>query len=645
MKILLVGPDFEENLSIRYLSAALRAEGYETALAPFNSVADMKSVADLAGEAELIGLSMSFQSRADEFLELAALIKQRQPDKFIVAGGHYASCAARPLLDNHPELDLIVIHEGERTMVEIAAARTGHGSALQKIAGIAYRDSARVCFTEPRPMLDDLDELPFPDRRGPARLIAGVPTAYMMGSRGCFGRCSYCCITTLHRLAPGRQFRQRRPEKIAGEMAQLYHERGIRQFVFHDDNFLVPSVPANHERISALAAAFERHAIRDIALVIKCRPADADRDVLSRLRDMGLLRVFLGIESATQEGLACLERNQTVQEAGRALEVCAGLGISAQFTLMTFHPDATLRTIRADIDFMRCYSSNPQNFCRTEIYAGTPLEKRMIDEGRARGDYRAMVYGIADPAAELACRTAVGLFSPRCWNSGSLMERTIGTDHVAAVMGHFYKGRRVDELRTRASAWLRKSNEDTVNRLARLIDICDSCREPGDDMFGSALNDLKVDESESLQRLLTEGAGLRTEIDELSLGMIGIRREPARQRLLQLSRPGVARHAAAALLALGMAGVNGCRDDHGICEYAARPLEEKGSKADKPETIEVQVPPSNDPGVCEYAAMPLEVKFPPRIDFGVCEYAAMPLEVKNKKSAGSDKKAGLPADR
>ena len=122
MRVLLAGPDYEENLSIRYLSSSLLAAGHETSLIPFNSSADIVAVATSAQNADLVGLSMCFQSRAQEFLRLAQLIKSRDPKRLIVAGGHYGSCAAEPLLVHHPELDIVVIHEGERTLVEIADA-------------------------------------------------------------------------------------------------------------------------------------------------------------------------------------------------------------------------------------------------------------------------------------------------------------------------------------------------------------------------------------------------------------------------------------------------------------------------------------------------------------------------------------------
>ena len=178
-------------------------------------------------------------------------------------------------------------------------------------------------------------------------------------------------------------------ELIADEMAELYRERGTRQFVFHDDNFLVPSVAHNQTRIEGFDKAFKSRGMEDIALLVKCRPADANRDVLSRLKEMGLVRIFMGIESATEMGLLTLERHQTVEQSTRALDICGELDISAQFTIMTFNPDANLNTLRADLAFMRRFAGNPLNFCRAEIYEGTPLEKRMVALGRARGDYRA----------------------------------------------------------------------------------------------------------------------------------------------------------------------------------------------------------------------------------------------------------------
>jgi TonB family protein len=584
VKVLLAGPDYEENLSIRYPSASLLMAGHDTVMAAFNSATDATAVADAARRADMVGLSMCFQSRAKEFLRLAQLIKSSNPKKLIVAGGHYASCAAEPLLARHPEIDIIVIHEGEGTLVEIADAMSHLEKRLPQIAGIAYRDGHEVRFTNARRTLDDLDTLPFPDRRGPIHMIAGVPTSYMMGSRGCYGSCAYCCITTLHRMAPGKRFRQRNVERIADEMAALYHERGTRQYVFHDDNFLVPSEAINHVRLSAFEKALKNRGVEDIALVIKCRPADAKWKILRRLKDLGLVRVFLGVESATAHGLSSLDRSQSVEDSERALETCSALGISAQFTLMIFNPDATLDTLRSDVAFMRRFCGNPLNFCRAEIYTGTPLERRMIELGRARGDYLAREYNLSDPVADRACTLALDLFDSRCWSDGSLMQNAIGLDHTAAVAKRFYAGPDRVAACEQVANWLRSVNLDTVNLLDEVIELSASIAGSKDAGLEEAIFDVRERESKTRLRLLSEGSKLRTELEML--------RFPGNvRRSDHVSTPSLrlARRVAAAVLAMGIPAATGCGH-----------AQDKDAKTPPPAS-----PPTRYYGISEMAASPL----------------------------------------
>jgi TonB family protein len=502
----------------------------------------VEAVAEQAGEAEIVGLSVCFQSRAQEFLTLARRIKQLHPDKLIVAGGHYASCAAQPLLEHHPELDIIVIHEGEQTLLEIVAAGANLNDDLPKVTGIAYRENDQVRFTPKRRTLDDLDTLPFPERHGRIHSIAGVPTSFLMGSRGCYENCAYCCITTLHNLAPGKKFRQRSVELIADEMAELYRERGTRQFVFHDDNFLVPSVAHNQARIEGFDKAFKSRGMEDMALLVKCRPADANLDVLSRLKEMGLVRIFMGIESATEMGLLTLDRHQTVGQSIRALDICAELDISAQFTIMTFNPDANVNTLRADLAFMRRFAGNPLNFCRAEIYAGTPLEKRMIALGRARGDYRAREYSMYDPVADLACAISLDLFYDRCWGDGSLMQKTIGLDHMIAVRKRFH-GR--DDLCERAHAWVRAVNLDTLDLLEEVIELSASGMGKVDAGALRKVHALKEREVRARNQFLLRGLRLKTELDEFRLPSRTISAGSA-------PRFRLGRQVAAAVLAMGV---------------------------------------------------------------------------------------------
>ena len=555
MHIALVGPDLEENLSLRYLSASLKAAGHSTTILPFEKAADLDGVRAAVRGADLVGLSMCYQIRAREFLALADAIKSDEPGRPIVAGGHYASCEARALLEHHHAIDVIAIHEAEQTLVELASLPAFSDEALSAIKGIVFRASDGITATPPREILADLDELPWPDRTGPARLVVGVPTAYMMGSRGCQSACDYCCITTLHRLVPGKRFRQRSPEAIAKEMAWLYHERGVRQFVFHDDNFLVSSVERNLDRINALDAALQRNGVRELGLVLKCRPADVDREVFVRLREMGLLRVFLGIESGSEEGLRSIGRRQTVEQAHDALRICEELGISTQYTMITFHPEATPGSIKADLDFVTAHLAHPLSFCRAEAYSGTPLEQKLIAAGRAEGDYLFRGYGFTDPVTDIVWKHARSALRERFWSCDHLLGRVVQLDHLAVVFRHFYRGPDVDRLVSNFLQWQLEVNRDSIALFSELVVACERWAADSPEL-AAFVADLKRRESASRQDFEARRRALRVALYETSFRMIGLAR-PAPGRLRRIRVPKLAPHAAAVLLAIGLLGCSG----------------------------------------------------------------------------------------
>jgi anaerobic magnesium-protoporphyrin IX monomethyl ester cyclase len=632
MRVLLVGPELEENLSIRYLSAALLAAGHDANIAVFNAVEDAAGVLQAARGADLVGLSMCFQVRAREFLQLARQIKADNPGLRIIAGGHFASCAAEPLLREHPEIDLIVIHEGEQTIVEIANAGEALAERLPHIRGIVWRKGPDLCINPPRPAVEDLDTLPTPDRRGRAFMLAGVRTAYILGSRGCMESCAYCCITTLHRLAPGKRFRQRDPEKVADEMARLYHDQGVRQFAFHDDTFLVSSAERNHARIDALQKALQSRGVCDIAFTMKCRPADVEPTLFARLRDMGLVRLFLGIENSTERGLKCLNRRQTVADEQRALQVCAQLGISAQFTILIFHPDATVQTVRQDLAFMRRQADSPLNFCRAEIYAGTPLEQRMIQEGRARGSYMARSYALLDPAADLACREALRIFADRCWNARGLVNMAIGLNHLLAAACRFNSGKPLAALRARTRAWHRLVNSSTLDLFEQIVDRCEQLHSAADPLPAQAFEDIEQTERSTRSLLLKQLNELRAELSSLTrspaAAASSARNLPQRSRL-----PAAASIAAAAIVAISAAGCDE-PEEFGSSEMAAPAVDAGDGSSDAVADVgisEAALPPvdggdaAEDIGMSEMSAPPVDGGDAAE-DIGMSEMSAPPVD-------------------
>ena len=185
--VALVGPEFEENLSLRYLASSLEASGYAVEIVPFNYEYDLPAIASqIAGASEpplLIGLSLAFQWRAKDFLALAMALRQSGYTGHITAGGHFATFAAQDILKDFPELDSICRQESEETLVALVRAVEGN-RPLAEIPGLAVRNrDGNVILTE-QPRLPDLARLQWPDRRGEPAVCFAHAISPLVGSRG-----------------------------------------------------------------------------------------------------------------------------------------------------------------------------------------------------------------------------------------------------------------------------------------------------------------------------------------------------------------------------------------------------------------------------------------------------------------------------
>ena len=578
MHVLLVGPDHESNLSLGYLASSLEAAGHTATVVAFNEESEAADVLRAAPGADMIGLSMSFQVRAPEFLRLAADLKWARPERPIIAGGHFATCAAEELMRDYPQLDLIVQHEGERAIVELADLGDRMLTGARDLLGMVYRDETGVHTTPKRPILRDLDCLPHPDRSGPARLVAGVPTAYIMGSRGCIRSCDYCCITTLHRVAPGPRFRQREPEKVVEELSALYHDRGVRQFVFHDDNFLVPNPRENQYRLGKYHDAMKAARMEDIGIVMKCGPQDLDEAAIVKLIDMGLLRIFLGIESGSQCGLDSIGRKQTTIDTERAVSLCEKYDVSSQYTMIIFNPEATIESMLLDLDFVQRHPAHPLNYCRAEVYAGTPLERRLLAEGNTLGTYMARTYNYRDARVARVWNLGKDLFAGRCWGQDDLLGQAIRLDHQATVLRHFYEGPEVEAVVKDFRDFQVRLNLDTAKLFRELVVACGAADADDAPELVKTLASLYARELPSRKALLAELCSLRQRISACTLPII----ELATKRPLPNKLPALApRHTLALLVAAGLFGCGGStRPDDGVAEAAPPPY-----------TTEVALPP------------------------------------------------------
>ena len=161
--VMLIGFREQENLGIGYLASTLREKGYRVDVFDFEAEPD--SILDAARKSEpiLIGFSLIFQLYTDRFGDLIRYLRRYGVECHFTIGGHFASLSYDKCLELIPELDSVVRFEGELTLLELADFLSTDRE-WRNIQGIAYRRNGEVVGTAMRPLVDNLDSLPYPER-------------------------------------------------------------------------------------------------------------------------------------------------------------------------------------------------------------------------------------------------------------------------------------------------------------------------------------------------------------------------------------------------------------------------------------------------------------------------------------------------
>ena len=397
--VMLVGFQNQGNLGLGYLAAVVRQRGYSVHVVDIEQ--DPEEILRIARELNpvLIGFSLIFQFFIDRYAALLYLLRQNGIDCHFTMGGHFPSLSYEQTLELVPELDSVVRFEGEITLIELVDAVVA-GKEWREIHGIAYRNEGGINLTKPRALLEDLDQLPYPDRDYEPEAVLGRSIMPILASRGCARTCSFCSIHTFYRAAPGRIVRTRKPAEVVREMSLLHEESGTTIFLFQDDDF--PLFGQVWRRwANEFVDELERTGLaKKIIWKMNCRADAVDRDLFIRMRDAGLYLVYMGLESGSEQGLETLHKQITVEQNLRAVETLKSIGLMFEYGFMLLDPSSTFESIRENINFLRTILSDgclPVTFCRMLPYDGTPIKDELVRTGRLRGDVCNPDYDFLDP--------------------------------------------------------------------------------------------------------------------------------------------------------------------------------------------------------------------------------------------------------
>jgi anaerobic magnesium-protoporphyrin IX monomethyl ester cyclase len=398
--ILLVGFLEQGNLGLGYLTATLQQFGYRVVVADVER--SPEEMIDIARRERplLIGFSLIFQFYIGRYATLIRRLRTAGIDCHCTMGGHFPSLSPAATLAQVPELDSVVRFEGELTLLELAD-HLGNGTDWRATRGIVYHaEDGGLAQTEPRHLLRDLDELPWPARDFEPEQVLGCRAMPLLASRGCARTCSFCSIHTFYRTAPGKVVRTRNPARVVEEMRWLREARGISIFLFQDDDFPLFG-PVWQRWTRNFLNELHRAGLPGRAIwKINCRADAVDEQLFREMQAAGLYLVYMGLESGDEQGLKTLNKGITVAQNLAAVATLKRLGLVFEFGFMLLDPSSSFESIRANLRFLRTITGDgcvAAVFCRMLPYDGTPIKDQLAAEGRLKGDVCNPDYDFLDP--------------------------------------------------------------------------------------------------------------------------------------------------------------------------------------------------------------------------------------------------------
>jgi len=343
MKCLLINPFYPISetpsppLGLAYLAAVLERAGAEVKLLDFVVFPYSKEI--LASEIrsfapDFVGLTavtMTYDSAA----EIVRDIKSFAPALLTVMGGPHASMCARETLTALPELDMVVVGEGDETIVRIAQELAGR-RRWESIPGIVYRDQDGIQATSVREYAVDVKSLPMPARHllplGRYRAL-NMPVS-MTTSRGCPFKCIFC----VGRKMVGAKVRYRDPGSVVDELAYLKN-LDFNQINIADDLFT-----ASRDHCFGVCDEILRRGLK-IKWSSFARVDLVSYDLLKKMKEAGCVAVSFGVETANPVILKTIKKGITLEQAEAAVRACAQAEILPHVSFILGLPGETPETI------------------------------------------------------------------------------------------------------------------------------------------------------------------------------------------------------------------------------------------------------------------------------------------------------------
>jgi anaerobic magnesium-protoporphyrin IX monomethyl ester cyclase len=373
-------------LGLASLAAVVMSRGHEVTLVDAESQG--LGVEEVAKKIEsqyvqLVAVNMCTFTHYEFGAELAKRIKAEREDVVFVAGGIHATFLYPQVLRNG--FDYAVIGEGEETVSELVEALE-QGGKVSHVKGLAFIKDGKLCKTDARPPIQNLDSLPLPayhlfkkDNYKADIFGEGSHIATLETSRGCPYRCEFCSAAAMW----GQGWRFKSVDRTLDEL-KLVKELGYDWVLIVDNNFIVP-VNINERKV--LFEKIVDRGLDSLNLIAQLR-ADlvAGRpDIIMEASRAGLRIAFIGLESGSNEVLKGMGKGISTATGTKAIRVLHSNGVFTHGSFVIGAPYESKKQVNRTVkyaDQLRVLGIDSVQFSTYTPLPGTDIFHKALSNDR-----------------------------------------------------------------------------------------------------------------------------------------------------------------------------------------------------------------------------------------------------------------------
>ncbi|MAG02617.1 hypothetical protein CMI42_04730 [Candidatus Pacearchaeota archaeon] len=391
MKVLLIAPNYlkvysyvsEEATMINppmgmaYIASYLRDNGIEVQmldLAALRSDDKMERKLIMESKADMIGMAATTNTVMQAY-DLAKISKEVLPDARVVVGGPHPTMEPIRTLEECKQVDYCVLSEAEESMLELA-----QGKKDKDILGISYRKDGEIVVNPSRPLIQDLDKLPFPARdllpldKYWTPGVRRYPYAIMITSRGCPYSCTFCS----NFRTQGKQFRARSSENVLAEIDHLVKDYGVKEINIIDDNFTF--LP---ERVKKICdGLIERNYDLELKTGNGIRADRVSPKMLKHMKKAGFYLVAFGIETGSERILKKMRKGETLDHIRNAVKWSKQAGLLTEGFFMFGNEGEGKKEMLETIQFAKELDLSIAQFQIYTPVPGSPLFDTIKRDGK-----------------------------------------------------------------------------------------------------------------------------------------------------------------------------------------------------------------------------------------------------------------------